>query len=159
MKNNILKSYKNYRESGGTTDVDRLEFCKIINAFNKYIMELVFEGHQVKLPEKMGTLSIKGKKIETEFDEELGRITNQAIDYGETNKLWAKCPECEEKRQVIYHLNEHSDGNRYKFFWSKERMIVENKIFYTMLFTRGNKRHLSSLIKSGKSYYVEPKIY
>ena len=104
---NILSSYKNYRESGGPSTVKRKEFCKVVNAFNKYIMELVWEGHELKLPEKMGTLSVRGKNIETKYDEELERIDNQAVDYGETKKLWAKCPECKEKKQVIYHLNEH----------------------------------------------------
>ena len=157
---NILSSYKNYRKSGGTTNVGRLEFCRIINAFNKHIMLLINEGHEVKLPEKMGTLSVKGKKIETKYDEDLNRIINQSIDYGETNKLWARCPECQKNKQVIYHLNEHSDGIRYKFFWSKEKMIVENKLFYTMVFTRSNKRTLSNLItEHGRSYYVEPKKY
>jgi len=154
--NNILSSYKYYRSAGGGLEVNRKDFCKIVNEFNKHIMQFVFDGDEVKLPEKMGTISVKGKKIKTEFDEELGRITNQAVDYQETNKLWAKCPECQKKKQMVYHLNEHSDGIRYKFFWSKERMIVEYKLFYTMIFTRTNKRHLSQLIQKGQEFYVEP---
>jgi DNA polymerase elongation subunit (family B) len=157
--NNILASYKQYRESGGGLEVNRKDFCKIVNEFNKHIMNLVFEGDEVKLPEKMGTLSVRGKKVIPRYNEELGRIDNEAVDYGETNKLWAKCPECKEKKQVVYHLNEHTDNIRYKFFWSKDRMIVENKLFYTMIFTRTNKRHLSQLIQNGGDYYVEPKKY
>jgi len=155
----MRQAYKYYRQAGGGAEVDRKTFCKITNKFNKFIMSLVFEGDEVKLPEKLGTISVKGKKIKTEFDEELGRIVNQAPDYQETKKLWAKCPECEANKQMVYHLNEHSDGNRYKFFWSKERMIVENKMFYTMIFTRTNKRHVSQLIQDGKDYYVEPVKY
>lgn len=157
--NNILASYKNYRAAGGGLEVSRKDYCKIVNEFNKHIMDLVFEGDTVKLPEKMGTLSIKGRKIEPEVDQETGEIINQAVDYGETKKLWARCPECKERKQVVYHLNEHSDNIRYKFFWSKERMIVENKLFYSMIFTRTNKRNVSQLVQGGKDYYVEPKKY
>lgn len=155
----MRKAYRHYREAGGSAEVDRKDFCKITNAFNKFIMELIFDGDEVKLPEKLGTISVKGKKIKTKFDEDLGRISNQAVDYQGTKDLWKRCPECEQNKQMVYHLNEHSDGIRYKFFWSKERMIVENKIFYTMIFTRSNKRHLSQLIQGGKDYYVQPTTY
>ena len=153
---NILSAYKTYRETGGTAKVSRKEFCRVNNDFNKFIMEFVFQGDEVRLPEKMGTISVKGRKIKTKVDEELGRIVNQQPDYGETNKLWAKCPECKERKQMIYHLNEHTDGIRYKFFWSKEKMIVQNKLFYAMQFTRTNKRYVSYLIQQGKEYYVIP---
>ena len=156
---NVLNSYKNFRESGGSVTTTRKDFCKITNEFNKHIIGLVFEGHEVKLPERLGVISVKGKKIKTEFDEELGRISNQAIDFGETNKMWAKNPELKEKKQMVYHLNEHSDGVRYRFFWSRDRVLVENKLFYTMVFTRTNKRNLSQLIKKGKELYIEPTKY
>jgi hypothetical protein len=156
---NIMSSYKTYREMGGSMDIDRLLYCKMANEFNKDIIELVKDGHQVKLPEKMGILSVKGKKIQSEYDEELGRISNQAPDFGETNKLWARCPECKKRKQMVYHENEHSDGIRYKYFWSKDRMIVENKLFYTMVLTRTNKRQLSALIQGGREYHVEPTKY
>jgi hypothetical protein len=154
--NNILSSYKDYRKSGGTTEVTRGEYCKVVNDFNKHIMDFVFNGHEVRLPERLGTISVKGKKVITEFDEETGEISNQSIDFGETNKLWARCPECKDRRQKVYHLNEHTNGVRYRFFWSKDRVLVENKLFYTMIFTRTNKRDLSHLIQQGKEYYIEP---
>jgi len=156
---NILSSYKTFREHGGSATTTRKDFCKVANEFNKHIMEFVFDGHEVKLPERLGVISVKGKKIKTEFDKELGRISNQAIDFGETNKMWATCPECKERKQMVYHLNEHSDGVRYRYFWSRDRVLVENKLFYTMVFTRTNKRNLSHLIKGGTEFYIEPKKY
>jgi phage FluMu protein Com len=156
---NILDSYKNFRKSGGEVIVTRKDFCKIVNEFNKHIMEFVLKGDEVKLPEKIGTISVKGKKVKTKFDEDIGRISNQAVDYGETNKLWSRCPECKERKQVVYHLNEHTNGIRYKFFWSRDRVLIENKSFYSMIFTRTNKRKLSHLIQNGKEFYVEATKY
>ena len=156
---NILSSYKYFREIGGSTSTTRQDLCKVANDFNKHIMDLVLEGNEVKLPERLGVISVRGKKIETKFDEELGRISNQSIDFGETNKMWKKHPELKEKKQVVYHLNEHTNGVRYKYFWSRDRVLVENKMFYTMIFTRANKRRVSALIQGGKEYYIEPKKY
>lgn len=153
---NMLSSYKQYREAGGTTQVRRVEFCRVASAFNMHMRDLILEGHEVKIPERLGTITVRGRKIETEFDEELGRISNQCIDFGETNKMWAKYPELKQKKQMVYHLNEHTNGVRYRYFWSRDRVLVENKLFYTMVLTRANKRKLSALIKGGKEYYIEP---
>lgn len=154
---NIRSSYKNYKEISDDS-VAVKEYAKVVNDFNKFIMANVFAGETVKLPARMGTISIKGKKTKIKFDED-GRLKGFAPDYQATKELWAKCPECEENKQLVFHLNEHTNGVRYKFFWSKDRMAVENKTFYTLVFTRTNKRFLSNLIQQGTEFYVEPNKY
>jgi hypothetical protein len=154
---NVVYSYKHYKESS-ENPIPLKQYRRVINDFNKHTMSLIFEGEEVKLPARMGVISIKGKKIEPKIDEN-GRIKGQAPNYKATNELWGKCPECKAKKQLIFHLNEHTDGIRYKFFWSKARMLVENKTFYTMVFTRTNKRTIPKLIEQGKEYYVEPTKY
>ena len=151
---NIRDSYKNYKEKSSEPILIN-DFAKVVNDFNKFLISKVFEGYEVKLPARMGTISIKGKKTKIKFDEQ-GRLTGQAPDYKSTKDLWEKCPECKERKQLVFHLNEHTNGIRYKFFWSKERMLVENKTFYSIILTRTNKRFLSNLIKKGKEFYVEP---
>lgn len=152
--NNVRYSYKYYKESS-ENPIPLKQYAKVINDFTKFTMACIFEGREIKLPARMGTVSIKGRKVEPKLDEN-GNIMNQAPDYKATNKLWKECPECKENKQLVFHLNEHTEGIRYKFFWSKARMLVENKMFYTMIFTRTNKRFLSKLIAEGKEYYVEP---
>lgn len=154
---NIRSSHKNYKEIS-EDPIDISTYCKIVNDFNKFIMANVFNGNEVVLPSRLGTLSIKGKKVDIKFDEK-GRLKGHAPDYQATKELWEKCPECKENKQMVFHLNEHTNGIRYKFFWSKNRVLVENKTFYNMIFTRTNKRLLSKLIKDGREYYVEPKTY
>lgn len=153
----IRDSYKSYK-SKSDNPVSVKDFAKINNDFNKFIMANLFAGEELKLPARMGTISIKGKKTKIKFDEE-GRLKGYAPDYKATKELWKKCPECKEKKQLVFHLNEHTNGIRYKFFWSKERVLVENKTFYTLVFTRTNKRFLASLIQEGKEFYVEPNTY
>lgn len=152
--NNVRYSYKHYKESS-EEPIPLKTYAKIVNDFNRFSMDLVFAGEEIKLPARMGTLSVKGKKIPIKLDEN-GRIKGQAPNYKATNELWEKCPDCKANKQLVFHLNEHTDGIRYKFFYSKERMLVENKMYYTLVFTRTNKRKLSALAIAGKEYYVEP---
>jgi hypothetical protein len=150
----IRDGYKYYKAKGHSTlSVD--EYAKVMNTWQMYIRDLIFEGNEVKLPSKMGIIKVSGKRVPIKFDED-GKLKGQSPDWAETKKLWANKPEAKENKQMIYHLNEHTDGVRYKFKWSKERMIVTNKYYYTMIFSRLNKRKLSVLIQDGMEYYVEP---
>lgn len=154
---NVRDSYRNYKQVSDNP-IDINQYAKLNSDFAKFIMAQIFAGKEVKLPARMGTASIKGKKIEVRYDEQ-GRLTGFAPDWKATNELWIECPECKERKQLVFHLNEHTGGIRYKFFWSKDRMLVDNKTFYTLIYTRTNKRTLNGLITQGKEYYVEPNNY
>lgn len=151
---NIRTSYKLHRAKGFKT-LDVNEYAKIANAFNKFIIKLIFEGHEVRLPSKIGITSIRGKYSPLVLDEN-GEIKSNNVDFKATNELWEKCPACKEKKQRVFYSNEHSNGVKYVFAWSRKNVIIENKIFYEMTFTRTNKRKLANLIQNGTEYYVEP---
>ena len=150
---NIRSSYPIYK-SNSENPSDINEFARVNNDFNKFIMANILIGKEIKLPCKMGVVFVKGKKVKIKFDED-GNLKGFAPNYKATRELWEKCPECAEKKQLVFHLNEHTNNVRYKFFWSRDRMLVENKSFYTMIFTRTNKRVLADLINNGKEYFVE----
>jgi hypothetical protein len=79
-----------------------------------------------------------------------------AIDWPSTKKLWSICPECKEREQKVYHLNEHTSGISYRMIWANRGMLVPHKILYALVFTRKNKRTGAKLFASGKEYYVKP---
>lgn len=151
---NIRTSYKIHKANGFQT-LDVNEYAKIANAYNKFIMKLLFEGHEIKLPSRLGAISIKGRYKPLILDKD-GNIKSNNVDFKTTNELWARCPECKEKKQKVYYSNEHTNGVKYTFFWSKKNVILANKVFYEMTFVRTNKRKMASLINSGVEYYVEP---
>jgi len=153
----IRDSYKIYKKTS-QEPIEVKEFAKINNLFNKFIIKQLFDGKTIMLPMRMGAISIKGRKIKIKYDEQ-GRLKGFAPNYKATRELWEKCPKCKEEKQIVFHLNEHTDMIRYKFFWSKDRMLIENKLFYTMVFTRTNKRNLSKLIQGGREFFVEQKDY
>lgn len=150
---NIRESYKIYKKDCDDP-VDIKEYIKLNLKFFKFLMSKVFEGHEVTLPGKMGTLSIKGKKEELKFRKDGSPIL--PINYAATKELWKRCPECEKKKQKVYHTNEHSDGVSYRFFWSKKNIFVINKEFFSLIMTRTNKREVSRMVKQeGKKYPIK----
>lgn len=147
---NVRDSYKMYKESA-ENPVDSKTYIKYANEYNKFLAEKALEGHEVTLPMRSGVLSVIGRKQKVRFDEN-GKIKGLAPDWVKTKQLWDSNPEAKEKKQLVYHTNEETDGVIYKFFWSKKRMLTTNKILYALRMTRENKRAANSLIKGGKQF-------
>lgn len=128
-------------------------YCKIANAYNKFLIDKVFAGEEVTLPARMGTLMIVGRKINIQFYE--NGNPNLSINWRKTFELWNTNDEARARKQEVYDTNEHSGGVRYKFLWSKFRVAIENKSIYNLRMTRTNKRRLWQAIMNGTEYYVK----
>ena len=140
--------YKNISEN----PVDIKKFIRIANSFMKFLSKKLFDKGTIILPEKLGKLNIVGKKVKVRVEN--GEIKGLAPDWVNTKKLWEKDSEAKEKKQLVYHFNEETNGIRYKFFWSKNRVLVSNKTLYNLKMTRSNKRELSKLVREGKEYLI-----
>lgn len=150
---NIRDSYKLYkRDCKKPIEID--QYLDIVHSFLKFIMNEVYNGEKVALPQRLGTINVIGKKIKAGIDKETGQIKNLAPDWVRTKELWENCPECKENKQLVFHLNEHTNGVRYRINWSKKNVLVKNKTMYSLIFTRDNKRALHKLIINGKEYLV-----
>lgn len=149
---NIRQSYKTYKNSSDNA-VDVKIYIIIAQKYLRFIMLKVLDGFEVVLPNKMGTLSIRGKKRVVRFNEDGTPIL--PVDYAKTKQLWKDCKECEEKKQILYHTNPHTDGVTYSYFWSKKNIFVDNKEFYSLRMTRDNKRMVSKLVNQGKTYLIK----
>ena len=90
---------------------------------------------EFKVPSGLGSIRIK--KI----------ISNQKrrVDWKATREHDTK----------IYHLNFHTDGYYYKWFWHKKKALFTNKSAYSFSPTRKNKRTLASLLKSNSVEFFE----
>lgn len=162
-RENIIDSYKFYRRENPkidpsvvTTQDDERVFLGIIYGFIDHMMEKVFDGWDVKLGAKLGIMGVRGMKIEPIINER-GEIKGVAPDWGATKKLQASDPIAKEKRTIVYCFNEHSNGIKYQFFWGKRGSIVTHKTFYSLTFSRHNRRTLASGIKTkNKEYLIVP---
>ena len=57
--------------------------------------------------------------------------------------------------KMIFHLNEHTNGFKYRAYWCKHNMLTTNKTHYQLVMTRDNKRHLAQILKNRVRDYVE----
>lgn len=57
-----------------------------------------------------------------------------------------------EYNKKIYHLNEHSDGYKYRLYWSKIPRTFPDRYKYELRFVRQNKRKLAQLIFNKQDY-------
>jgi len=148
---NIRDSYVIYKHSSNNP-IDIKMFVSIVNSFMKFLSRKLLGTGSIGIPEKLGNVNIIGKKVKVRMED--GEIKGLAPDWVKTKELWAQDEEAKNRKQLVYHFNEQTNGIRYKFFWSKNRVLVSNKTLYNLKLTRTNKRELSQLVKNGKEYII-----
>lgn len=117
-------------------------------------MSLVFNGEDVCLPGRVGSIQVVGRKMTPKIKSD-GTIGGAGPDWVKTKELWDRNPEAKAERRIVVHLNEHTNGLRYKITWHKRRVNMENQKLYSLIFSRTNKRDVHKMILSGKEYYIK----
>jgi hypothetical protein len=148
---NIRSAYKEYSKES-SNPVECKEFVSIANEYMKFLFEKVLEGEEVTLPAKMGTLLITGRKRALKFNKD--GVPMLPPNWGATKKLWERDPEAKATKKVVYCLNEHTNGVSYKINWSKNRVPIENKIYYNLIMVRENKRAVNKKVTKEKKEYL-----
>lgn len=149
---NIRSSYSIYSSlSNNPEDVNT--YMDVVKGYMKFLSSKLHEVGEISIPEKLGTVQIVGKKAKVTIEN--GEIKGLAPDWVKTKELWNSDSVAKNNKQLVYHFNEETNGIRYKFFWSKNRVLVSNKTLYNLRMTRTNKRRLSSLVKEGKEYLIK----
>lgn len=121
-------------------EIDYKKYREIVTAYFKYLRDEVIErGSMLRLPCRLGHLFIVKRKPKTWTSDSL------RIDFKTTKDL----------NKVTYHLNEHSNGFKYRFLWSKQDAIFINKSKYQLKMSRANKRRLAQIIKNRERDFVE----
>lgn len=153
-----MKNYFNTRDSYiiyknmSDNPINISKYLQINNLFMKFLMSKLFETGEINIPERLGKLTISGKKVRVRIED--GEIKGLAPDWVKTKELWDSDSTAKKNKQLVYHFNEDTNGIRYKFFWSKNRVLVSNKTLYNLRMTRTNKRELSRLVKNNKEYLI-----
>jgi hypothetical protein len=149
---NTRSSYKRYfKETEKPVELNT--FIPIANEYMEFLMKKVLEGEEVTMPARLGTLFIQGVKKKLAFNKD--GVPMLPPNWGETKKLWDKNPDAKATKKIVYCLNEETNGVVYKLHWSKNRVPIENKLFYNFILTRGNKRAIHKEIKQGKEYIIK----
>ena len=149
---NTRDSYVVYKNMSDNP-INISEYVQIINQFMKFLILKLLSTGEIILPERLGRLSIFGKKVNVRIED--GEIKGLAPDWVKTKQLWDSDEVAKSNKQLVYHFNEETNGIRYKFSWSKNRVLVSNKTLYNLRMTRSNKRELSRLVKNNKEYLIK----
>ena len=149
---NIRSSYKRYSKEI-ENPVELKPFLEIANGYMKFLMDKVVEGEEVTMPVKLGTLFIQVVKKSLKINKD--GIPLLPPNWGKTKQLWDRNPEAKATKKIVYCLNEETNGVVYKLHWSKNRVPIENKLYYNFILTRDNKRAINSQIKQGKEYIIK----
>ena len=137
----IYDTYEFYLQQVGNNSlykVEKREYVEIVGDYYKAMVEHVLEGGTFRLPFKLGELYIIKKKVD------FTKSKSMTPDWALTNKVGKK----------VFHLNEHSGGFKYLFYWNKLYRNLKNLYFYRLVLTRTTKRKLAKLIKEcGYDYF------
>jgi hypothetical protein len=136
----LLDAYKDFRKESKKEplllNISRALYRTICMEFNRLLSENIMkEALEFKIPANLGALRVKKIK---------GNKTRR-VDWKTTKKHNTK----------VYHLNFHTDGYYYKWFWHKKRAIFTNKSAYSFTPTRYNKRTLAGLLKTNQVEFFE----
>lgn len=149
---NIRSSYKIYKNSV-ETPVEEKQYLEIATGYIEFLIQKVLEGEEVTIPARLGTLFIQGVKKKLVFNK--NGVPLLPPNWAKTKELWERNPEAKATKKIVYCLNEETDGVVYKLHWSKNRVPIENKLYYNFILTRANKRAIHQKIKQKKEYLIK----
>lgn len=119
------------------SEVSYVRFKRISEAFNKLISDSILNASEgFKMPYGLGYVRIIKYKPKTYTSKSL------SVDYKSSK----------EEGKTIYHLNEHSDGYKFRLYWSKLPQTFPDRYRYQLKLIRANKRKLAQLIFNHKDY-------
>lgn len=133
----LRDSYKDFKKNEDlgpifSEHVDYKVYRKINEEYNKRIVkDILLNVGEYELPHRLGSIRIQKKKMRLE-------VGSMKVDWKASRKIGKR----------VYHLNDHRDNYRYKWYWKKSNAIVKNKKLYSFTASRENKRELARLLKT-----------
>ena len=120
-----------------SVEVDYSLYKLVLDTMCTVILEHVLNASEgFKMPFGLGFIQVGKYRPKTYTDKSLSVDYRASKEYG--------------KR--IYHLNEHSDGYKYRLYWSKIPRTFPHRYKYSLCLVRQNKRKLAQLIFNKQDY-------
>lgn len=131
----IRDMYKSYKEID--ENVDYLRFKRILDQFNTNLLDSLLNASEgFKMPCRLGFICVVKYRPKSYTNKSLSKDYKLSKELGKT----------------VYHLNEHSDGYKYRLYWSKNKNTFPDIYKYNISFVRANKRKLAQLIFNKHDY-------
>ena len=150
----LYKYYKTHTEN----PVDYATFTAFLfgkNGTDKGLIrllvdEILYSSYILKLPWGGNFAVLKYKpKIKFKENGDLDiRKSHMRVNWAATRKLWEEDPEAASNKVRVFHINKHTRGYLYDFFWMKKDMgALPNKAFYKFSPCRKIERLLAGVLK------------
>lgn len=141
MERKIRKNKKAYTfiDMYNTMPIDMpyAQYKRILDEMCSVILEYIFwRSECVKMPFGLGFIQVGKYKPKQYNDKSL------SVDYKASKEY--------DKR--IYHLNEHSNGYKFRLHWSRIPQTFPDRYRYQLSLVRANKRLLAQLIFNKHDY-------
>lgn len=118
-------------------DVDYSVYKRVLDEMCNVILEHVLDASEgFKMPYGLGLIQI------VKYQPKSLNSKSLSVDYKASK----------EYNKKIYHLNEHSDGNKFRLYWSKIPKTFPDRYKYQLSLVRQNKRRLAQLIFNKHDY-------
>jgi len=144
-------AYKLYKDNGGM--LNHAAFSRILKELNTEVSnKIILEALEFIMPDMIGSIRVRKFKNATTNKDGTSRFKKLRPDWAKTKKVWADLypgKTMEELKEVkdkpiVRHLNEHTNGYSYEFYYNKSSGKYRNKPAYSFLPSRGLKNLLSS---------------
>lgn len=131
----LVDMYKQYIKENQY--IEYRTFKDILDRFNSSVLNYLLESSEgFKMPLGLGYIQIVKYKPKSYNEKSL------STDYKSSKELGKR----------VYHLNEHSDGYKFRLYWSKIPKTFPNRYMYSLQLVRKNKRRLAQLIFKNHDY-------
>lgn len=134
------ESYKQFKKDYPTIQVEYKQFKEIICTWNlAFANHILDTGEIIKLPYGIGPIGItRFKPNRYRISKVTGeKILNLPIDWLETKK----------EGRYIYHLNEHTDGDKFVWSWFLNQSYIKLSEVWSLEFHRDLSRKLAKMCK------------
>jgi len=149
----LYEFYKNHSDNF----IPRKVFRELLSEYNTEILRLiVYDGLDYSMNHRIGSLRIKKMDNSLRLGKD-GEVANKLmVNWPKTHKLWSdKYPgkTFEEVKKIpdkplVYHLNEHSDGYVFKWYWDKFTSNLKNQSAYRFRAIRNVRREAAQAWKT-----------
>ncbi len=141
------EAYESFIKAFPKLDITREQHKAIIVTWNSMFMDHILEtGDKLKLPWGIGPITINKYKPQKKYLNVRGEEKRYfPIDWKSTK----------EEGKTIFHLNHHSDGYRYYWYWEQAKSHVREVRIWTLEIHRDKKRQIPKNLKLPDSPYKD----
>lgn len=145
--------------------VDRPTFVRVVKDFNKEVARMIIEDAiEFRMPSNLGKVRmIKYKDIIRLNEDGSLNLKKKPIDWKASYKLWEReYPGLSrkelyaiKKKPLVYHLNDHTNGYRFRLQWVKHGSAIINRGVYRIFFTKANRHMIAEAVRKNPNiaYY------